>query len=49
MRPFLLFFFLSNTVRRRISESQLSKVAYHPAMKMRDVIDESLLIVHNIE
>ena len=39
--PVSPIFFFSNTVRRRISESRLSEVAYYPAMKMRDVIDES--------
>ena len=33
------------TVRRRISESQLSEIAYYPAMKIWGVIDESRLFV----
>ena len=33
------------TVRRHISESQLSEIAYYPAMKIWDVIDESRLFV----
>ena len=39
----------SITVRRRISESQLSEIAYYPATKIRDVIDESWLFVCNIK
>ena len=35
----------SSTVRRRISESQLSEITYYPALKIWDVIDESRLFV----
>ena len=35
----MLSFFLSNTVRRRISESQLSEIAYYPAIKTRERCD----------
>ena len=36
-------------VRIRISESQASEIAYYAAMKIIHVIDQSWLIVHNIE